>query len=545
MLWRRHLIVRGFSKHRRRMAMRFAALFLAASLWPRLGQARSAVIVENGLFYVDGEPFYIMGVGYEPGTRPGSVPWNRKFEPDALRRDLAAIRAAGFNTLRTWAPMTDQEIEQVQASGLKILMGIWIDPAGPFGDPGYREKALTIVRTEINRLKKWDCILGFLVMNEPPSAAILKNREAYRALHADILGEIRRLGEKRPVSMSATAVNDFEPVPVFDFAGFNLYPYNPVTVKEVLGYKGMLGYIKRDFALGRPLVITEFGLSVSPVGEGALGYGRNSLKEQRDGILAMVEDIRTSGLAGYCVFQWNDGWWKNHDRAQDELVHDPDPEEWFGIVGIAGPLDAPEESFRPVYAALQSRQQFFLSYPDRIVSAGGSADVLFLAPRRIGQDGLDIEIGSQRHEFQKGRHTFYKRLRLDVPPGALERPFPFTARWKGARNRVIASSTGTVTLVRSENTGILLDPTPSAVAVGQTLRLTGRVAASGGPVPAEIVMGVHGHAGWNPGQAFKVPVGPDGGFQASYTVQDADLFLTISLAAGPGRWEVRQVEVRR
>ena len=86
--------------------------------------AAADVSLKDGRFLVDGKPFFIVGVGYEAGSRPGSFPWSRRFEPAVWKRDLPAIRAARFNTLRTWSPLTDDELALVQAAGLK----------GPHGD---------------------------------------------------------------------------------------------------------------------------------------------------------------------------------------------------------------------------------------------------------------------------------------------------------------------------------------------------------------------------------------------------------------------------
>jgi hypothetical protein len=331
------------------------SLFLAfLTLCPPLSAAAETSL-RDGRFFVDGKPFFVTGIGYEAGSRPGELPWSRPFAPAMWKRDLPKLRAAGFNTLRTWSPLKDEELALVQAAGFKVLMGLWLEPRGPFGDPAHVEKSLALIRAEIPRLKKWPCILGYLILNEPPAEAILHDRAAFRAFTRRMTEEIRRLGETRPVSMAAAAVDDFEPGDGFDFAGVNLYPYNPVTA-TVLGYRRMVEYLKRDFAAGRPLVVTEFGLSVSPRGEGNFGYGGNTPAQQREGVLAMAQAIRAAGAAGYCVFAWNDGWWKNNETPGDEKVHDPDPEEWFGLLGIEGSLSSPREELRPVYGALKDFQ---------------------------------------------------------------------------------------------------------------------------------------------------------------------------------------------
>jgi len=505
-------------------------------------QAASQVKVQNGLFTIDGEPFYIVGVGYEPGTRPGSVPWNRKFEPEILRRDFEKIRQAHFNTIRTWTPLKDEELQIVEEYDLKVLMGIWLDPNGPFDSPSYIQKTKSLIRSEILRLKKWDCIIGYLIMNEPPAEAILKNKQAFRKLLFDVQEDIRQLGEKRPVSISATSINDFQPLTFLDYAAFNLYPYNPVTVKNILGYKRMLSYIKRDFSFRRPLVITEFGLSVSPQGEGYMGYGGNSLEDQKKGVLSMLDDIRTSNLSGYCVFQWNDGWFKNDDIPNDEISHESDPEEWFGILGITGSLKKPIEQLRPIYDALKYEQEFFLSYLDPVIVKGETLDIFFLAPRHPNQAKLQIETGERSHELEKGLYAFYGAITLPAPT-EFPTTLSFNSIWTGENNQTLKRNSGSLTILDSQATLLKMDPLPRKIRTGEILTISGQ----GGILSEgyEILIGIHGHDGWNPGYDESVYTDPKGKFSLDYFVKESDIFLTISVSDQDSRWDVQQVEIIR
>jgi hypothetical protein len=86
-------------------------------------------------------------------------------------------------------------------------------------------------------------------------------------------------------------------------------------IEKTLGYRGYVEDVKRRLTKDKPLVVTEFGLSVSEKGDGR-GYGGNTLEEQRDGVVALWDDVLSAGAAGGCAFMWIDGWWKSGDEAR-------------------------------------------------------------------------------------------------------------------------------------------------------------------------------------------------------------------------------------
>ena len=92
--------------------------------------------IKDGWYYLNGHKFFVNAVGYEIGARPGQHPYvKRNSEPQRVKNDMEVIKAAGFNAIRTWSELTEEELKVVQASGLKIVFGIGIDPARDFSDP--------------------------------------------------------------------------------------------------------------------------------------------------------------------------------------------------------------------------------------------------------------------------------------------------------------------------------------------------------------------------------------------------------------------------
>jgi len=109
---------------------------------------------------------------------------------------------------------------------------------------------------------------------------------------------------------------------------------------------------------GQPLIITEYGLSVSPGGPGNWGYGGNSLTEQKEGILHMYKSLVDGGASGSCVFNYSDGWWK----GGNEFVHDDVAEEWFGLVEYSSLTDTQGQE-RPVWEAVKMYQSAVITQP--------------------------------------------------------------------------------------------------------------------------------------------------------------------------------------
>ncbi len=320
--------------------------------YPPFGPVR----VEGDRFIVHGDTFLVVGVGYEPGCRKGSLPWERTFEEEVLRADFERIRAAGFNTIRGWSPYTDEELELAAEYGLWVIQSTWFDPAGDFADPGFQRAQIELVTREVSRSAKHPNILAYLLFNEPHGDAV------WRAGIHEVAGFYARLKEAafaadstRPASYANCVMTDFVEPAVWDFVAANVYPYSPVTIEKALGYREYLRLLKTRQASSKPLLITEFGLSVSPTGDGR-GYGGNTLERQAEWNVALWNDILNTGCAGGCVFMWTDGWWKRDHKD----VHDDHAEEWYGLVETdSAYLGAP----RPAYFAMQEYNRAIRTMP--------------------------------------------------------------------------------------------------------------------------------------------------------------------------------------
>ncbi|MCB2156601.1 hypothetical protein KQI84_17125 [bacterium] len=332
------------------LAVLAATLLSCASAPTESASPFGQVGIDGDWLTVDGERFLVVAVGYEIGARPGRAPWDHDDQPQLLQADFERIRAAGFNTIRTWGPLKDWELEMAAEYGLWVIQGNWIDPGGDFADPAFQEHELSQTRINIERSSEHPNILMYLMLNEPHGDAMERAGTANVASYFGRLAEVVREEDPgRPFSFSNCVFGDYLPPDVWPVICQNVYPYSPDTIRRALGYRHYLEVLKRDLAPNKPFLITEFGLSVSPTGDGR-GYGGNSIEQQRDGVVALWDDVINSGATGGAAFMWIDGWWKRDDPD----THNDHAEEWYGL------LEAETDYVgtpRPVYYALADYNQ--------------------------------------------------------------------------------------------------------------------------------------------------------------------------------------------
>jgi hypothetical protein len=339
--------------------MKKISLALTILLYTSVSIAQHLQIVDDW-YYIDGQKFFIKGIGYETHTRPGQVPWVYAFDADLITFDLNRIKNAGYNTIRTWGALTEEELQLVESSGLKILYGIWIDPHGDFADPNFITAALDHVSAVMDYSTHYSCIIGYIIMNEPQVQHIYDTGAgALSELWQSIITLIHERHPGIPVSFSNTMIGDYINMEIFDFAAYNAYIYNPVTISGSHGYAGYLSFLKSNRSVNMPMIISEFGLSVSPgVPNPDYGYGGNTPEQQVSGNLLMYRELIDAGAQGGCVFQYHDGWWK----AGNENVHDPVAEEWFGLIEFSG-LSDPNGTTRPVWQAFEQYNRAIITSP--------------------------------------------------------------------------------------------------------------------------------------------------------------------------------------
>jgi exo-beta-1,3-glucanase (GH17 family) len=356
---------------------------------------RRNISLREGRFLLAGEPYFINAVGWDP-ARPGEVPWKRRFVAREVDEDFRRIHEAGFNTVRTWAPMREEELQLAVQNHLRVLQGIWTPPDADFRDGAVRRRVLDQVARTVETSRWSPAIIGYLVMNEPSAQAVAHSGlEATASWLREIVATVHALDPSAPVGYASWPGMEALDDDLLDFTAFNLYPHRPRAAMDELGIAAYVRLLRKTVARGRPFLVSEFGISASPRARD--GRGGASEPQQAQQLVKLASTFAAAGAAGTSVFQWNDGWWKNHDREGDELTHDADdPEEWFGLLRFSGPGDRIGEA-RPALQALTRYNRAVVLEPSeessrvRIFGAGAVELRANGAPVALHRNGYWLE----------------------------------------------------------------------------------------------------------------------------------------------------------
>ncbi|MBN1598899.1 MAG: hypothetical protein JW894_11455 [Bacteroidales bacterium] len=314
--------------------------------------------IKDGWYYVYGEKFFVNALGYEIGARPGQHPYEyREIELARMAHDLKLIKEAGFNAIRTWSELTEEEVKLIQYTGLKMIFGIWIKPHADFSDPEFVKEALHLVDSIVSFTSKYDCIITYLIMNEPMPQHIhdvgvkntydlwMKAKEIIHEKHPGI-----------PVTISGnSAITEYLNMNMFDVYSYNAYDYAE-GINYAMGFANGNRFLKEINKGDLPLILTEFGKSVSRMGFGE--YGGNTLKQQEDALIEYFRNVLDAGATGMCPFYYADGWWKGGEPS----IHNDTPEEWFGYWGYKD-LEDTIGYPRPVWYAVKEYNKALITAP--------------------------------------------------------------------------------------------------------------------------------------------------------------------------------------
>lgn len=305
------------------------------------------VEVKDGWYFLNGEKYFIKAIGYEIGARPGQDPYKDTISDlGRMRADMKILKDGGFNAIRTWSQLSEEQLQLVQEAGLKVIFGIWLKPEEDYGDSEYMKSSEELVRKVVAYTKKYDCVISYLILNEPMTDHIYKVGAKKMATMLTTMKAILNTEHPGiPVGISGNAgTDDFIDMNLLDFYGYNCYDYGGGQV-GTMGMGGFLNWCNQLNKNEKPMIITEFGYSVSDMGWGQ--YGGNTLEAQKEGVLRNYRSLLDAGAVGACPFYYADGWWKGGKPA----IHDDAPEEWFGYWGYSN-LNDSVGTPRPVWFAL-------------------------------------------------------------------------------------------------------------------------------------------------------------------------------------------------
>lgn len=275
---------------------------------------------------------YLKGVCYHPVNVGDTV---RDF--DDIDRDLALMKAAGINTIRTYSPIDDRAVmDKIAEAGLKVIVGFG------YNQKGYYDLLSGTYLDYVEAYKDHDAVLFWELGNEynyHPEWFDGDLMNWYRVMAA----AANVLHQTDPEHAVATAHGELpdslalEMGADIDIWGLNVYRWDqPATIIDQ--WKELSD---------KPFYFSEVGAdSYMRVTKSGFEMGVNELAQAHavDTILEQILDRRSEN-AGVMIFSYTDGWWKaGHPERQDVggwapnssgVPYDGAPnEEFWGVVDI-------------------------------------------------------------------------------------------------------------------------------------------------------------------------------------------------------------------
>jgi hypothetical protein len=333
----------------------YAEYVYSAGRYDRRASGRAAstgpVRLSGSSLLVEGKPFEVKGVGYQP-VPIGSDVSPRSYYADSciVGRDVPRIRAMHANTVRLWGELPPDEVllDALYDEGedpIYAILGFWIDPALDYSDEGVAQGLEDDFRAYVSLFKDHPAVLAWGIGNEnnlghswPPSSPPvgpaaewydLANRLAEAAHDVEGSAYHPTLIVNGGMLLLGDALHHSDDVSLdhVDMWGVNAYPGTDVRC--------YFDYYERLSA--KPVVITEFGIDAYDNVAGS-----EDPESQATWDALQWRAIRAKTLGG-TLMAYNDEWWKAgvpsaHDTGGFPRDTHPDRfsnEEWWGVVSVA------------------------------------------------------------------------------------------------------------------------------------------------------------------------------------------------------------------
>jgi len=177
--------------------------------------AKSNITIKKDWIMVDGERFLVKGIGYS-NIRPNEQPNTKKIDLNQEKSEFQIIRDAGFNTIRTWKPLSLEELNLAHSYGLYVIQGMWIDYNENYTDPVRVQNVGEQIKAMINESIEAPNVLMVLVGNEPYppqvfSVGIKKTEKFFKDIRKIINKQQKRLPGTNRIETRIT--DNFQPIP--------------------------------------------------------------------------------------------------------------------------------------------------------------------------------------------------------------------------------------------------------------------------------------------------------------------------------------------
>jgi O-antigen biosynthesis protein len=312
-----------------------AVLPKVESARPEKKTKASVVTTKKDRIYVNGKLFFVKGICYSPSyPQRGAGALMFKFLPeDVKKKDFQMMKEAGVNTLRIYESMFDDFYDYANKYGFKVIEPV-IYP-GLFTNCR-DDKALEEYKTQalqrVNLMKDNPAILMWSLWNDMPFNGKPNLVEKFGKSRVDrffreIYEAIKQIDRNHPVT-GANMLNVSHGYDVgfrfLDVIGCNSYAgldYSPqgwtqIRFSRPHARKAVSRMSSFAWRFDKPVIITEIGCS--------------TYREYDKQGKIVEKQLKAVGekLAGICLFEWTDEWWK----AGNQNVQDNHIEEHWGLL---------------------------------------------------------------------------------------------------------------------------------------------------------------------------------------------------------------------
>jgi hypothetical protein len=247
--------------------------------------------VHGKAFTIGGRRLRINGVTYgpfAPNAAGEPVP-----APERVRQDLATMRAAGINAIRTYHLPPEWLLEQADEEGIGVLIDApWRKHLCFLDSEAAQKEARYVIRNYAARGWCHPCVLACSIGNEIPADVVRWHgaRRVERFL-AELADAARQANPDALVTYANFPPTEYLELPFLDFATFNVYLHDrDVFRRYLVRIQNLVG--------DRPLVLGELGLDTIRHGE----------LQQADFLTGHLREAALMGLAGAFIFSWTDDW---------------------------------------------------------------------------------------------------------------------------------------------------------------------------------------------------------------------------------------------
>jgi GT2 family glycosyltransferase len=255
--------------------------------------------VRGKFLHAGADKLLLRGVTYGPFA-PGAD--GTPYTPDAAERDFAAMRASGFEALRTYTAPPRWLLDAASRHGLRVLAGVaWEQHVALLGDRRRVAGVAERVAAEVRAVAGHPALLGWAIGNEIPSGVVRwHGRRRTEGFLRRLYDAVKREDPGALVTYVNYPTTEYLDLSFLDFVCFNVF----LEQREpFVAYLDRLQNLVGD----RPLVLTEIGLDSS----------RNGVQAQAELLDWQVRASLAAGCAGAFVFSWTDEWHRGGLQIDD------------------------------------------------------------------------------------------------------------------------------------------------------------------------------------------------------------------------------------